>query len=142
MAIGIKSFNGLFLNEGVVVSILEDNYVTSGTVGPAGDYSDIKSYSLASNLYSLIRVRVCGDVFGIYSNVTLDGQIEIIIGSTASYPIQFRIPATGAGDYFRIPFAVEFSNIEQSNTTIIVRIWSNVGTFDWRCLHFCVEGII
>ena len=131
---------------GVIVSIFDDTVPASGTV-PAGlNYNDMKVYNLANNSYSKIRTRATGYVFGQFSNVTCNGWVEIKWGDNpyASSPINFRVPATGAGDWFYMPFMIETSAVKTVATTIALRIWSETGSnqFNWYVGNFSIEGVI
>lgn len=142
MSIGIKSLNGLPLNEGVVVSIEEDTTGITDVVIASGERV-MKISTIDANVYSRIKVRACGYVFGNYTNVGLAGYVDIKIGSYTSPPIYFRVPATGAGDWFYIPFSIESSNLQQTLANINLTIYNSTSQqFEWSVSNFCVEGII
>ena len=131
---------------GIVISIFEDIAPQSGTVAAGLSYSDMKVYALANNIYSRIRVRAVGYVFGAFANVVCAGRVEVKWGDDA-YPsnaIEFRIPQTGTGDWFNIPYAIEISGVKTVATSITLRIWSKVGSnqFNWYVSNFTVEGIV
>jgi hypothetical protein len=146
----VISSTSSFVSSGTIMSLSQDVAPQSGTVGSIYglDYDEMKTYTLPANTYSKVRVRANGFVFGPFSNIVLEGYVEILVGTNSpyiytSYPISFRVPATGTGDYFYLPYSIEYSFTQTSSTLITLRIWNILTNtqFNWYVSNFVVEGI-
>lgn len=125
---------------GTVISIYEnDVLVTGDRTGTGVDV--IRSYSLAANTYSKIRVRAGGNL-ATDGNTLLNCTIHVNGVGANSDVVNYRIDATGAGDIHDPGWSIEYSAVQTASSTINIVLTWVAGIVHWRCTWFVIEGII
>lgn len=136
---GRSGYSGT-LPAGTVIAITGMWTEVSGTRA-AGGSTNMRTYALAANSYSFVRVRATGSIQG-PTNAQGIGTITITgVGST-SPAISVRMDATGTNDVFIYPWAIEYAAAQTGAATINVVVTSTAGTLTYKCESTVVEGII
>lgn len=136
---GRSGYSGT-LPAGTVIAITGMWTEVSGS-RTAGGPTYMRTYSLAANSYSFIRVRATGSIQGPANGQGI-GTITIIGVGATSPATNFRMDATGTGDRFITPWAIEYAAAQKGAATINIVVRSSTGTLTYNCDSTVVEGIV